>query len=608
MEENEKIKTEVNFNSVNEQNNNSENKPRNKTLTFVLISLIIVLILAIGVCAGLWLAGDTTKTINNKGELVKKEDISKKIDETKPLVYDADYLGEREDKQRTNQYTGEIYKVSKNLVAPYININSEYAKKVNEEILSLYNECYNKFGTATGYDAVTGTQNTDPDVAYILNYLEYEFYETDNILSILITKTDGAVPGGFGKEHYIYNINLKTLNEASFEDVYKECGFKTENEVNKKIDITLTNAKNNDKIFQDTVWDTGMFYMGKNNIFNIIINGNVNRISLEVKTDVVLEQKENETDVTEKIESNQTEKSIFDEANSLKFTSNLTDDINGKIALLKMGENQFKTEIKDGYYMYNAGNYYRPDCHYIKEIKSITSEFCDLNNYKTSALFKCTMKYIDNNNQEKSVELAVIVHKNFNGSLWGNFENYSGSTMFTRQFMDAYYDIATEQEVTEIQEFLNKGENNGFVQINYGEDNASGLKLKSILNAMPDGGESLMNTYLTEQELKEVGVSSEQLHKYDVSKLNGFFYKKIGLTLDRIKNLNTDGMTYSEKYNSYYTNFGDTAYSEVKVTECGKDYYGGIYYVQGECGERKFETELLKTYDGYKFRYNVVKE
>lgn len=36
MEENEKIKTEVNFNSVNEQNNNSENKPRNKKLTIVL--------------------------------------------------------------------------------------------------------------------------------------------------------------------------------------------------------------------------------------------------------------------------------------------------------------------------------------------------------------------------------------------------------------------------------------------------------------------------------------------------------------------------------------------------------------------------------------------
>ena len=373
MEENEKIKTEVNFNSVNEQNNNSENKPRNKKLTIVLISLIIVLILAIGVCAGLWFAGDTTKTINNKEELVEEEEknTSKKIDETKPWVYDADYLGEREDKQRTNQYTGEIYKVSKNLVAPYININSEYAKKVNEEILSLYNECYNKFGTATGYDVVTGTQNTDPDVAYILNYLEYEFYETDNILSILITKTDGAVPGDFGKEHYIYNINLKTLNEASFEDVYKECGFKTENEVNKKIDITLTNAKNNDEIFQDTVWDTGMFYMGKNNIFNIIINGHVNRISLEVKTDVVLEQKKNETDVTEKIESNQTENKESDYADEyVKIIDQLiseNENVNGiKCDLIYFNEDDIPDLVIDcGYslikvYMYENGIVYNP--------------------------------------------------------------------------------------------------------------------------------------------------------------------------------------------------------------------------------------------------------
>ncbi len=309
MEENDKVKMEVNANNdVSGGNVNKISKARNKNLTIVLVVIIILLILAIGVCAGLWFEGETTKIINNKEEVVKEEEnTSKKIDETKPWVYDADYLGERKDKQRTNQYTGEIYRVSKNLVAPYININSEYAKKVNEEILSLYNECYNKFGTATGYDAATGVQNTDPDVSYKLNYLEYEFYETDNILSILITKTDGVVPGDFGKEHYIYNINLKTLNEASFEDVYKECGFKTENEVNEKIDITLTNAKNNDEIFQDTVWDTGMFYMGKNKIFNIIINGHVNRISLEVKIDVILEQKENEAEITEKIENNQAE-------------------------------------------------------------------------------------------------------------------------------------------------------------------------------------------------------------------------------------------------------------------------------------------------------------
>ena len=189
--------------------------------------------------------------------------------------------------------------------------------------------------------------------------------------------------------------------------------------------------------------------------------------------------------------------------------------------------------------------------------------------------------------------------KDFSGSLWGNFENYTGSSMCSRQFGDVYQDFATEQEIAEIQEFLNKVENNGFVQINFDEDHANGLRLKKILNAMPNGGESLMNINWTEEELKEVGVRNNQLHKYDVSKLNEFFYKKLGLKINEIKNLNAEGMTYSAKYNAYYTNFGDTDYSQVEITECTKDYNGGIFYVKGKCAEKVFETELLKTDDGF---------
>ena len=606
---NEKIETNAE-NNKNQQNSNSEVKPRSKKLTIVLISLIIVLILAMGVCAGIWIAGDTTKIINNKEELVKEEEknTSKKIDETKPWVYDADYNKEIKTIYETSDKS--YFRNSNEcLKVPYININSEDAKKVNEEIEKLYEECYLGFGKLLDEQSDWKT--------YQIYDATYNFYENENILSVVLQLSNGVVvvnggAGGGNSTIYTYNFDLETLKLATLDEMASICGFNSGSDVTNKITTWENNQYNFVKKYPGGVVASfegvskGKYFIDSNGKLNFVYkysaasSGDVSQV---IEPDMEIEDFYDMNNADEP----QVQKSIFDQANSLKFTSNLTDDINGKIALLKMGENQFKTEIKDGYYMYNAWNDYGPDWHYIKEIKSITSEFCDLNNYKTSALFKCTMKYIDNNNQEKSVELAVIVDKNFNGSLWGNFGNYSGSTMFTRQFMDAYYDIATEQEVTEIQEFLNKGENNGFVQINYDEDNASGLKLKSILNAMPDGGESLMNTYLTEQELKEVGVSSEQLHKYDVSKLNGFFYKKIGLTLDRIKNLNTDGMTYSEKYNSYYTNFGDTSYSEVKVTECGKDYYGGIYYVQGECGERKFETELLKTDEGYKFRYNIVK-
>ena len=127
MEENDKVKLEVNANNdVSGRNVNKISKARNKNLTIVLVVIIILLILAIGVCAGLWFAGDTTKIINNKEEVVKEEEnTSKKIDETKPWVYDADYSKDKENK------IVEDYDFNKDVKVPYININSKDAEKVN---------------------------------------------------------------------------------------------------------------------------------------------------------------------------------------------------------------------------------------------------------------------------------------------------------------------------------------------------------------------------------------------------------------------------------------------------------------------------------------------
>ena len=45
-------------------------------------------------------------------------------------------------------------------------------------------------------------------------------------------------------------------------------------------------------------------------------------------------------------------KSIFKDKSSLKYSSNPKDDENGKIAIQKLGEDIFKTQVKDGYYVY----------------------------------------------------------------------------------------------------------------------------------------------------------------------------------------------------------------------------------------------------------------
>ena len=130
------------------------------------------------------------------------------------------------------------------------------------------------------------------------------------------------------------------------------------------------------------------------------------------------------------------QESIFDEANSLKYTSNPKDNINGKIAVLKMGEKVFQTVKHDGYYTYtdNFNNSYN-----IKEITDITSEYIVTGNDNWANLFKATIKYIDNNNESKSLDIAVIVPTNSDEAyIMAPYDNYTGSTSFVKGFTDLY--------------------------------------------------------------------------------------------------------------------------------------------------------------------------
>ncbi len=139
----------------------------------------------------------------------------------------------------------------------------------------------------------------------------------------------------------------------------------------------------------------------------------------------------------------QGQKSIFDEANNLKYTSNPKDNINGKIAVLKIGEKAFQTVMHDGYYTYtdNFSNSYN-----IKKITDITSEYIVTGNDNWANLFKCTVKYVDNNDKNKSFDIAVIVPTNSNDAYFmALYENYTGSTSFVKGFTNLYsYDYSNE--------------------------------------------------------------------------------------------------------------------------------------------------------------------
>ena len=121
-------------------------------------------------------------------------------------------------------------------------------------------------------------------------------------------------------------------------------------------------------------------------------------------------------------------------------------DKNGMVAIVEGGEEQFKTEIKDGYYIYKDGwNEY-----YIKDITLLKSEFVALGKSGDIALFKCTINYIDNKDENKSFDVAIILDSNFvPGNVIGTFDNYTATRSFSRLFGITNDEVTTDHKVEE---------------------------------------------------------------------------------------------------------------------------------------------------------------
>ena len=87
------------------------------------------------------------------------------------------------------------------LVVPYINIDSNDAKKANKEIYELYENLIKKFN-----------ENLKDEIWFTL--VEYKTYTNDNIISVVIT-TESSGTGPTIYDYYTYNFNLnngKILN------------------------------------------------------------------------------------------------------------------------------------------------------------------------------------------------------------------------------------------------------------------------------------------------------------------------------------------------------------------------------------------------------------
>lgn len=249
----------------------------------VIIAMFIILITIIGICVGLLIKiniGEKTKnnttnqsvnstkannssntatnntssnqntvnnTVNNtskNGTNNSKTSNSKKIDESKEWVYNAEYTKENKEIHTENETLGnKTLETDKDLIVPYININSEDAKKANKEIKEVYEEKYSEFGEYL-------SKSSDGELkAYSCPLLEYKVYENQNILSVVLYNTERMVVTNSSlgsKELYIYtyNFNLDTLEAATLDEMAVLCKFSSGSEVNKKIKDWEESQKN----------------------------------------------------------------------------------------------------------------------------------------------------------------------------------------------------------------------------------------------------------------------------------------------------------------------------------------------------------------------------
>ncbi len=411
----------------NEYTDIENESKRNKIIIAITICIILVLLLGIFVAMipskkddnKVTLTKTTEENLEAKNDEEMEKKSGKKLDEDRAWVYDANYAdGKKIKKVGSDSYT---VNTKDNIKVPYININSTDAEKANSEIQSLYEKAYSEFD--------------DGEVGNICE-VKYNYYENDKMLSIVIDYINAFVPGGAGRqEMYIYNFNLETLKTVTLGEMAEFCGFSSGNDVIEKVrkwetkQIEILQAIKDKPVASFDGAESGKYFIGNDKKFNFIYR--VNAAGSFLKTMPI----ELEGDIENIFEMPKEEKkSYFEENSSLQFSSVLNDDNNGKVALLRLGENALKTEESDGYYIYKDA--ITNDISYnIKEIRDIKPFYIDTSITNDMALFKCTIDYIDNNNASNSFDVAVLVASDFsNQELPGTFDSFSASTRCNKMF------------------------------------------------------------------------------------------------------------------------------------------------------------------------------
>ena len=224
-----------------------ENEKSKNGIIGVLIGIIVCLVVVIVLFATgvIKLGGSDLNSSKKNEESSTKTEKSIKLDDSKDYVYDADY---KYDGQKSSEYKCSIHVFPINdelglkninptdgkcllssLKVPYVNLNTDDASKVNEEIKNLYIE------NAKKIDEVA--ENNMTTVSIILNY---KSFVNNDILSIVVGNAYLSTGNSLeGFDYKTYSFDLKTGKLLSYDDVLSKLGY-TRDSVIEKIKTVLS--------------------------------------------------------------------------------------------------------------------------------------------------------------------------------------------------------------------------------------------------------------------------------------------------------------------------------------------------------------------------------
>lgn len=193
-----------------------------------------------------------------------------KIDSSKDYIYDASYIPNVRSKTYAD-YDSTIRNID-NYKAPYINLNSSYAKKVNDNIKKVYDQAAQVFDFSIDHNSCVG-----------IEIFEYKHYLVGDMLAVVLTTKYRTCAVTIPK-YYIYVINVKTGRKVNLDEILKykninkdDFDEKVKNEIINSYYSSFDEAKDYDYLKDENLKtyenDTNKkFYIDDNGKINLLIS------------------------------------------------------------------------------------------------------------------------------------------------------------------------------------------------------------------------------------------------------------------------------------------------------------------------------------------------